>query len=193
MPKNVLYIHGFNSAGGGHKSKVLQEMFPECKIISPTFDCKNPKVIQSKLDSLVRTQNIKMVIGTSLGGFFVLYCSMKHHKQAIVINPTTKPSETLKKFIGKQKNFVTGEVYQVTESDIAKYEKFEDDIMRGLTPDDQLVHFVLATDDELLGDHTYLEQKYPQCHDFNYFDGQGHRFTSVKIIKNIIKGALDKA
>ncbi|MBR4786815.1 MAG: hypothetical protein IK013_02900 [Bacteroidales bacterium] len=193
MAKNILYIHGFNSAGGGHKAQLLQEMFPECKVLSPTFDCKNPQAIRSKLDSLMRTQNIRMVIGTSLGGFFALYCSMKHHKQAVIINPTTKPSQTLRKFIGKQKNFVTGEVYQVTEADIAKYEKFEDDIMAGLEPDNNLVHFVLATDDELLGDHTYLEQKFSQCHDFNYFDGQGHRFTSVKIIRHILQDALSKA
>lgn len=193
MVKTILYIHGFNSAGGGHKAGVIQQMYPACKVLAPTFDYKNPESVKTRIDALMRTRNVQLVVGTSLGGFFALYASMKHHRQAVVINPATKPSRTLQPFIGRQKNFVTHEVYVVTAADIARFERFEDEIMEGLTPDGNLLHFALSTDDELLGDHHCLEDRYPQCSDFNYFDGQGHRFASVKLIKPLLDKALSLA
>ena len=73
MTKKILYIHGFNSAGGGHKAQELQKMFPDWQVLSPTFDYKDPAGVQKKLDSLVRTQRVNAVMGTSLGGFFAIY------------------------------------------------------------------------------------------------------------------------
>ena len=60
-----------------------------------------------------------------------------------------------------------------------------------MTFDGTKLHFVLSTDDELLGDHHYLEQRFPDCHDFNYFDQQGHRFAGVKILKPIIERGMN--
>jgi len=191
MPQKILYIHGFNSAGGGHKAVELQKMFPQCEVLSPTFDYKNPAAVQKKLDSLVRTQRVGMVMGTSLGGFFAIYCSAKHAIHAVVINPTVKPSQTLAKMVGKQKNYVTREEYQFTAADLAKFADFEQKVFDKLTFDGSKLHFVLSTDDELLGDHHYLEQRFPDCHDFNYFDQQRHRFAGVKILKPIIERAMN--
>ncbi len=201
MTKKILYIHGFNSAGGGHKAQELQKMFPDWQVLSPTFDYKDPAGVQKKLDSLVRTQRVNAVMGTSLGGFFAIYCAKKHKLPAMIINPAFRPSETLAKHLGKQKNFVTKEEYQFTAADqfvfnlwfatathrfLAKFADFERKVFDKLPCDDTLLHFALSTDDELLGDHHYLEEKFPKCQDFNYFDQQGHRFAGVKILKPII-------
>lgn len=192
MTKKILYIHGFNSAGGGHKSQEISKMFPDCQILSPTFDYKNPADVQRKLDSTIRIQKINVVVGTSLGGFFAIYSSAKHKIHAVIINPTTKPSETLKAMIGKQKNYVTKETYQFTDSDLRKYSDFENKTYSKLTIDSSLLHFALSTDDELLGDHHYLETLFPDCHDFNYFDQQGHRFAGVKILKPLLERSLSQ-
>ena len=190
MAKKILYIHGFNSAGGGHKSQELQKMFPDWQVLSPTFDYKDPAGVQKKLDSLVRTQRVNAVMGTSLGGFFAIYCTKKHKLPAMVINPTIRPSETLAKLLGKQKNYVTKEEYQFTAADLAKFADFERKVFDKLPCDGTLLHFALSTDDELLGDHHYLEEKFPDCQDFNYFDQQGHRFAGVKILKPILERAM---
>ena len=190
MSKKILYIHGFNSAGGGHKSVEIKKMFPECKVLSPTFDYKNPADVQKKLDSMVRVQRVNLVMGTSLGGFFVIYCAMKHKLPAVIINPTIRPSETLAKHLGKQKNYVTKEEYQFTASDLDKFADFERKVFDKLKCDGTLLHFALSTDDELLGDHHHLEQRFPDCQDFNYFDQQGHRFAGVKILKPIIERGI---
>ena len=91
---------------------------------------------------------------------------------------------------GKQKNYVTKEEYQFTAADLAKFADFERKIFDKLPCDDTLLHFALSTDDELLGDHHYLEEKFPKCQDFNYFDQQGHRFAGVKILKPIIERTI---
>ena len=165
-------------------------MFPDCEVLSPTFDYKHPADVQKKLDSMVRTQRVSMVMGTSLGGFFAIYCSMKHGLPAVIINPTIRPSETLFHHLGKQKNYVTKEEYQFTEADLAKFADFEQKVFDQLKCDGKKLHFALSTDDELLGDHHYLEQRFPDCLDFNYFDQQGHRFAGVKILKPIIERGL---
>ena len=170
MTKKILYIHGFNSAGGGHKAQELQRMFPDWQVLSPTFDYKDPAGVQKKLDSLVRTQRVNAVMGTSLGGFFAIYCAKKHKLPAMIINPAFRPSETLAKHLGNQKNFVTKEEYQFTAADLAKFADFERKVFDKLPCDDTLLHFALSTDDEMLGDHHYLEDRFPDCHDFNYFD-----------------------
>ena len=131
MSKKILYIHGFNSAGGGHKSQELQKMFPDWQVLSPTFDYKDPAGVQKKLDSLVRTQRVNAVMGTSLGGFFAIYCAKKHKLPAMVINPAFRPSETLAKHLGKQKNYVTKEEYQFTATDLAKFADFERKVFDG--------------------------------------------------------------
>ena len=190
MSKKILYIHGFNSAGGGHKAQELQKMFPNWQVLSPTFDYKDPSGVQKKLDSLVRTQRVNAVMGTSLGGFFAIYCAKKHKLPAMIINPTTRPSETLANHLGKQKNHVTKEEYQFTAADLAKFADFERKVFDKLPCDDTLLHFALSNDDELLGDHHYLEEKFPKCQDFNYFDQQGHRFAGVKILKPILERAM---
>ncbi len=190
--KTILVIHGFNSAGGGAKAEALKKMFPGATVLSPTFDYKNPAATLKTLDSLCLTRRPNIIIGTSLGGFFALLCGATHHRPAMLINPTTEPSVTLRKFIGQNKNFVTGQRYIFTEQDVEKYATLEREQFNKIVPEDDLTCFVLSTDDEVLGDHTYLEQKYPQCSNFNYFTGQGHRFSSLKSVRDLIEHYLDK-
>lgn len=181
--KTILYIHGFNSAGNGAKAEALKTAYPKLKVVSPTFAYKDIGSVLKQINSTFITSRPNLVIGTSLGGFFALYCGCKYRIPCISINPTTKPSETLRNMLGENKNFVTKERYIITEQDLGKYKKFEDEVFTELSPADNQTAFILSNDDELLGDHHYLEELYPQCHNFQYFDGQGHRFTSIKPIK----------
>ena len=85
---------------------------------------------------------------------------------------------------------MTKEEYQFTSADLTKFEEFQRKVFDKLPCDGSLLHFALSTDDEMLGDHHYLEEKFPDCHDFNYFDQQGHRFAGVKILRPLIERAM---
>ncbi|NCC98843.1 MAG: hypothetical protein EOL95_03935 [Bacteroidia bacterium] len=190
--KTILYIHGFNSAGGGTKSELLHVALPKYKILSPTFDYKNFDAAVKLLNSLMKVNRPDVVVGTSLGGFLAMYAGYKYNAKCIIINPTTHPSETLARFVGENKNLLTKQKYMFTESDLSKYKDFEDKEFKQISLIDEKTHFLLSNDDELLGDHHYLEQKYFSCKHFSYFDGYGHRFTSTKPIVAAIENLLGK-
>ncbi len=188
----ILYIHGFNSAGTTFKSQALRTELPNYKIISPTFDYKQFDLALKLLRSTFITNKIDIVVGTSAGGFMALYASAKYHCKCIAINPVTHLTDTLKRFLGENQNYITKQKYVITEQDIEKCRRFEEDEFSKIVLTDENTRFLLSNDDELLGDHHYLEEKYPQCHHFKYFDGYGHRFTSIKPIVAEIKEYLKK-
>lgn len=188
----ILYIHGFNSAGTGAKAESLRKMYPKWKVLTPTFNYKDLKATLKQLNSQFITNRIDVVIGTSMGGFLSLYGAAKHHTGCIAINPVTQPSVTLAKHIGENRNFVTKERYILTEKDLKSYMEFEKKEFSKIEPEDKSTIFLLSEDDEMLGDHHYLEKLYPQCHNFRYFTGYGHRFNGFKPISAAIDEILSQ-
>lgn len=186
----ILYVHGFNSAGGGAKAVAITKQFPKYKVLSPTFNYKDFKSVLKQLNSLFLMNKINLVVGTSLGGFFALYAAAKHNVKCVAINPVTDPSATLTPILGEQRNYMTKERYIVTAADIKPYEDFAKGEFLTIQPTNDNFCFLLSEDDELLGDHHYLEQKYPQCHNFRYFTGFGHRFNTHKPIFQAIEELL---
>jgi len=180
--KTILYIHGFNSTGNGTKSEAIKKTFSQYKVLTPTFNYKDFNSVVKQLHSLFVVNKIDVAVGTSLGGFLALYCASKYKVKCVAINPVTQPSETLKKMLGENRNYVSKERYIMTEADLAKYKTFEDNEFSKIELKDENTRFLLSEDDELLGDHHYLEQRFPQCHHFSYFAGQGHRFNVHKPI-----------
>lgn len=188
--KTILYIHGFNSAGTGKKAEDFKRTFAQCKVVRPTFNYKDLDAALKTLNSTFIVHKPDIVVGTSMGGFLALYASAKYNVKAVAINPVTKPFEVCSQFLGEQKNFVTKEVYTFTQQDADKYKMFTEKEFNKIVLKNQDVKFLLATDDELLGDHTCLEQLYPQCKDFNYYTGLGHRFNSIKTIQQALENWL---
>lgn len=185
--KTILYIHGFNSAGASAKAQALAQHYKgKYKVLTPTFNYKDLKATLKLLNSLFITNKIELVVGTSMGGFLALYGSCKYKTKCVAINPTTKPSESLQFALGENKNYVTKERYMLLESDLLPYREFEENEFSKIEPTDERCRFLLSEDDELLGDHHYLEDLFPKCNHFKYFKGFGHRFDSPKAIRAAI-------
>jgi len=181
--KNILYIHGFNSAGTGGKAQSIAEHYKgKIRVLTPTFNYKDLNNTLRQLNSMIRTQRVELVAGTSLGGFLALLASCQHNIKAVVINPTTQPSETLRPMVGELKNYVTKERYIFREEDLEAYRKLEEGDFSKIEPKDANTRFLLSEADEVLGDHHYLEERYPTCSHFKYFEGFDHRFNSLKPI-----------
>jgi len=184
--KTALYIHGFNSAGSSNKAENIRQKLAPMKVLTPTFAYKDFNAVLKQLRSIFMMQKIDVVIGTSLGGFLALYCGATYNKYCVAINPVTKPHETLRKMLGENCNFVTKEKYIMTEQDLAVYQKFTEKEFAKIKINPNKTHFLLSLDDEVLGDHHYLEEQYPGCK-FEYFEGLGHRFAAMKPIGNAIE------
>jgi len=112
----ILYIHGFNS-GPGEKVKSLQKAFPNEIIICPQLIDNNASKSLEILEKVIEEQKPKHIIGTSMGGFYAMYLSIRHSDPCYyVINPSFNPHKTLEIYIGKQKeNYITKNTYIVTE------------------------------------------------------------------------------
>lgn len=194
--KTILYIHGFNSTGTGMKSEAIRSHYRNCRVLTPTFNYKDFPATLKLLNNTIMTGKVDVVAGTSLGGFLALYGASKFKKKCLVINPTLEPSQTLLRFVGENRNFVTKERYILTEADLKPYAEFEkkefSKVLSGKQPlADADTRFLLSEDDELLGNHHDLESKIPSCHHFQYFPGMNHQFTATRPIFEAIDELIE--
>lgn len=97
----ILNIHGYGGAAHNTIYKILNEICPN-QVISPQFDYDTyaPDTVVSILDRLVEDEQIGMIVGTSLGGFFACCISQKHELPRILVNPCLLPFITLRQISG---------------------------------------------------------------------------------------------
>ncbi len=122
--KTVLYIHGFNGNPKGGTYEGLCSFFagkPDYKVISFPF----PKLhtdaseTQNQINHLIKTYNVKILVGASLGGFYALCCKKSVFK--IAINPCMVPSKEIP--LLKDRN--TGKSIYIEENVISKWKELE--------------------------------------------------------------------
>ena len=94
----ILYIYGYGSDPKQSSTmKVMRSVMKELgyELVSVEYNQNEPDTGFEQLESFIRKNNIKYVIGHSLGGFFAL-CLISDVK-TIVINPCLKPVDELGK------------------------------------------------------------------------------------------------
>jgi len=98
MIHHVLYIHGF--AGSIHSSTLanLRHYYPDTIWSAIEVDHHAAESIAAIKAFLDANTNVDLLMGSSLGGFYVL-CTPWEGKK-IVINPVLHPMSSLKPFIG---------------------------------------------------------------------------------------------
>jgi len=106
----LLYIHGFASCGKGQKSTALADWFGERNVIAPDLP-PSPKEAISLLSSLIEKENVTLLVGSSLGGYYAGYLAEKYAIRTVLINPSIQPYETLKPYIGMQERFCDQEPF----------------------------------------------------------------------------------
>lgn len=122
----IIYIHGFNSAGYGNKINKLKDAFGDENVIALTLPYnpeKAMKLLEFLTESIKEKDNL-ILVGTSLGGFYGLYLGAKYKVPSVLINPSTDPYNSLKKQVGKQKNYKTDEEYEFSYKDLESLKKY---------------------------------------------------------------------
>lgn len=127
----ILYIHGFGSSGQGGKSKLFREYFKKRgrKFLAPSLSII-PELAISTLEEIVQvcTDEEIVLMGSSLGGYYALYLCEKYDLKAVLINPSIKPYETLKKVIGSNKSYYDGNFsFNWGEAQVDSLKKFSVD------------------------------------------------------------------
>jgi len=169
MKKVVVYFHGYNSSP--HTDKVAR-LSKESSFFTYAFPIHiDPRVaceeLTDKIDNLLvemYNQDIKLIfVGTSLGGWWASKLASEYDCEAVVINPSANPKESLAK-------------YGVPEHILEQYEEIV--IPKKAT-------YFFASNDEVI-DHTDFIEKVNQEKTSVYIFQEGnHRFNGKHFEKVI--------
>lgn len=113
----VLYLHGFNSSPDSLKARQFIEYCEQRKlaeVLAPALP-HDPSRAMDLLVDLVREKSPVLLVGSSLGGYYATWLCERFGIPAALVNPAVAPVEHLgKEFLGRQKNYYTGEEYEFT-------------------------------------------------------------------------------
>jgi len=150
------YIHGFNSFKGGSTGTALSALLPVTQLYyESSKPCEeNMGFLKTQVDPACDA----VFIGSSLGGFYAsqLSCAgIVPRARTLLINPAVNPMKTLSKYIGKNRNFTTGEEYKLTRDTVDSYKK-RIDITKEKSSDVPRI-ILLCDNDEVLDAHEARE------------------------------------
>lgn len=178
-----LYLHGFNSDGGGWKVDALQRVFPQAHVLSPDLPA-DPAEAMALLHAQVQAAaEPPLFIGTSLGGFYAYCLCAAYQRPAYLFNPSLQPHETLVRGIGRFRTWTKGRDYHFRADYLPILAELKAEADARIDPG--LLHFFLATDDDVL-DLTPIPQQFPTAATLRWYDGAGHAFSKFeKALKEI--------
>ena len=95
----ILYIHGFRSTENSAKAVQLKAYYKK-EITIASFSYVPDQAIAA-LEQIIEKHEIHGLIASSLGGFYATYLSEKYDIKTVLINPSTRPYETLERYLGE--------------------------------------------------------------------------------------------
>ena len=174
---NYLYIHGYGGSGNAQKAQLLQQMFPKCNVHRPTidYDHENPYDILNRLKKIIYVNHVELIVGSSMGGYFALCCSLFFDGTIWTINPVRDIMRTIERHINALPN--------MSQKHVDDVKKFDKEIFQNLHPKAEQLNFALSADDELLGPHEALLKRFPQHNHVIWKEPSLHRFTRFEELK----------
>ncbi|NPA73490.1 MAG: hypothetical protein GXO12_02150 [Epsilonproteobacteria bacterium] len=118
----ILYIHGFRTTNRSYKAGLLKGHFKE-KLIIADHPVQPRKAI-AYLEKVIEENDIKGIIASSLGGYYATYLSEKYGLKAVLINPSVKPYETTRKYLGINSK-TNGEEFEWKEKHLERLAEFK--------------------------------------------------------------------
>ena len=184
----LLYLHGFNSSPQSHKAQLISQYMSDndCldQLLCPQIPAV-PEVARLFLEQLVEEtlkNHTLSFAGSSLGGYYATYLAEKYSGSAVLINPSVKPYETLRAYLGENKFYFDEGCWEFDESHIQQLE-----VMKvAEISEAQRYYVLLQTGDETL-DYREAELKYKnsQC---MIEQGGDHSFADLeRFIPEIMK------
>ena len=182
----ILFIHGYGSNGNATKGQLLRKMYPNCKVVSPTFDYDHstPWQIQKQIRETIEKENVELIVGSSFGGYHTLCATSFFHGVVWAINPVHDVVKTIQRVITGTSPAKQNKTGEVLDGLLDYYNDFNEKVFlhqselnqHGEWPQETVLNFALSTDDELLGDHRPLLEMFPLHNKVIWKDQSGHRF-----------------
>jgi predicted esterase YcpF (UPF0227 family) len=87
--KNILYIYGYGSSPNSTTYNWLKKDLYDKNVVCYWYNQRNPEEAILELTNIVKDNDIDLIIGSSLGGWFSMHVASKTSKPCILINPLT--------------------------------------------------------------------------------------------------------
>jgi len=164
--KKLLYLHGFNSSPKSHKAQLITQHMHESGSLDLLICPQIPAIPEEArlfLEKLVEEtlDNYQLSFaGSSLGGYYATYLAEKYSGSAVLVNPSVRPYETLRAYLGENKFYFDDGCWEFDESHIQQLKDMDVD---SITEAERYL-VLLQTGDETL-DYREAEVKYKnsQC------------------------------
>lgn len=171
----IIYVHGFGGSGEGSKAKQFREYFHSNgeDFIAPSLSYV-PELAIKTLEELIRSYKKVYLIGSSLGGYYTLHLShMDEVQKAVLINPSVKPRETLKRALGEAPNFYDNSYYNWSKEHLNMLKNYS-----GKKPNIEKLMLLTQKGDELL-DYTHAVARLDGCR-MIIEEGGNHGFEGIE-------------
>lgn len=183
----IVYLHGFASTGASPKVDQLRVAFPDETVMAPDLPPEPNQAFQeiSRVVQSLYAQGEKKIIflGTSMGGFYAWYAGARFDAPAIMVNPSIRPHETTRKWLGSNKNYGTGQTFDWKPEYLDQLEDMVEWVNAHYDP--QQVHVVVAMDDAVLDARAIVDRF--EGHELTAFDRGGHRFDDWDRVFPIVR------
>lgn len=175
----LIYAHGFNSSPRSFKASLLRERMQALgrgsEFLCPALPHRPAQAIRL-LEDAVRAaksagdRNIT-VVGSSLGGYYATYLAQRYAVKAVLLNPGILPAQSLRAYLGPQRNLYTDESYELTAQHLQELAALEVEQI----DHPELFFLLTETGDELL-DYRLGVEKYRGAKQL-VIDGGDHAFS----------------
>jgi predicted esterase YcpF (UPF0227 family) len=165
MIDTILYLHGYNGENS-KKYTLLKDRYGSSHNVPKYIHNYDPRINIPQLDEFIRNYSKAdlFVIGSSLGGFYALYFTLKYKLNTLLINPSFEPYKTLKNFFSEE----VCNAYKEAREEMLTFDR------NGLT-----INMYQALDDEVL-DFTSLHQQLDDVLNTQYFENKSHGFNQLE-------------
>ena len=121
--QRIFYLHGFNSSPDSQKARLFVDYCHRRGVTDVSVPSLSyaPDRAMSLLEAAIapNPDEIALLVGSSLGGYYATYLAERYNLKAALINPAVAPSDSLQKnFLGRHKNMYTGEEYEFTRAHV---------------------------------------------------------------------------
>ncbi|NOQ89226.1 MAG: esterase YqiA [Gammaproteobacteria bacterium] len=163
--QKLLYLHGFNSSPQSHKAQLVTQYMSDNDCLDQLICPQIPAVpeearrfLEQLVEETLENHSLNFV-GSSLGGYYATYLAEKYSGSAALINPSVKPYETLRAYLGENKFYFDEGVWEFDETHIQQLEVMK---VGDITEAERYL-VLLQTGDETL-DYREAESKYKDSH-----------------------------
>lgn len=181
----ILYLHGFASSKQSRKVLELRELFPNDFVALDLYSkpVKDIPMIEEHLKEL----DDPIIVGSSLGGFYAEFFSLKYSYRSLMINPLIDIT-LIEPYIGEHRYFYSSDSFIFSKEDFTYL----------LTMKKELSHFsgvnkkivLLSTNDEIIPISTAVEYYKGKDVEIKLFENLDHNFNNVDIIGKNIENLL---